>query len=187
MLRQFRFCPTTALISFVFALLTASAAVARPCSSDVLSERSGDGSVLLTGSGAVYRVIGVGETNPALWHSASKILVCRKSYVYQGKPVTLHEIINTSDGAKVSAMRTNWHQCADDTLSEKLEDGLVLVMRSGAVYQVTGRSGTNSALWHSPSDMLVCRSSFVHTEKPLRMDEIINMSDGGRVSATRTN
>jgi len=46
----------------------------------------------------------------------------------------------------------------DDTVRSKSDDGSILVMMSGAVYEVLPGDNIDSALWLPPEDVLICEA-----------------------------
>lgn len=57
-------------------------------------------------SGAVYEVDAGDQVDSALWLESDDVLVCETSVNYQGRVVTLYDIINTDEnGEKVGAQR----------------------------------------------------------------------------------
>jgi hypothetical protein len=88
----------------LLASLASLAAYAENCDKDSLSDKSNDGDILMTLSGHVYRVLPGDEIDSALWLPPSEVLVCHKSLMVKGKPVSFVEIINLDEhGEKVGA------------------------------------------------------------------------------------
>jgi len=76
--------------------------------------------------------------------------------------------------------------CDDDTLEGKSDSGEILIMMSGAVYQVLAGDEIDSALWLPPADVLICESVVNVGGKRYLVYEIINTDEHGeKVSATR--
>jgi hypothetical protein len=76
--------------------------------------------------------------------------------------------------------------CASDTLQTVGSSGEILVMSSGAVFQVLGGDEIDSALWLAPSDVLICARSFTNQQgRALTYYEIVNTDEGEKVGATR--
>lgn len=67
--------------------------MAMVCDKDSLQEKSENGSVIITLSGHIYKVLG-GEIDVALWLPAEDILVCQTSVPYNGKSYDIYEIYN---------------------------------------------------------------------------------------------
>jgi hypothetical protein len=94
---------TTGLLA---CMLFASAAQARSCLDDSISEVSDSGEILIMLSGGVYEVIAGDTIDSALWLTADTVLICERPFTYQGKTYLVYEIINTDErGEKVSARR----------------------------------------------------------------------------------
>ena len=84
--------------------LFASEANARKCLDDAISEVSDSGEILIMLSGGVYEVMAEDTIDSALWLPADSVLICERTFTYQGKITLLYEIINTDErGEKVSA------------------------------------------------------------------------------------
>jgi hypothetical protein len=75
--------------------------------------------------------------------------------------------------------------CHDDILRSKSNDGSILIMMSGAVYQPM--LSVYTFLWLPSQTVLVCELPVTLNGKPYTAYELINLdqSDSGRVSATR--
>jgi hypothetical protein len=76
--------------------------------------------------------------------------------------------------------------CDEDTLSEKSESGEILMMMSGAVFEVLPGDQIDSALWLPPEDVLICSSVVTMRGKQYVVYDIINTDEHGeKVGATR--
>jgi hypothetical protein len=76
--------------------------------------------------------------------------------------------------------------CEDDSLQEVSDSGEILMMMSGAVYQVLGGGEVDSALWLPVDDVLICSSVVVVKGQNYVMYEIINRDENGeKVDALR--
>lgn len=84
-------------------------------------------------------------------------------------------------GSLAQAARSCW----DDTLKSVTQDGSILVMQSGAVYEVLAGDEIDSMLWLPLTDILVCRIDTLHRGKPLTYFDIINTDDSEKVGALR--
>ena len=76
--------------------------------------------------------------------------------------------------------------CERDTLTTVSSDGDILVMLSGAVYEVGGGDEIDSMLWLPPESVLICEKAVTYQGKTIILTEIINLDERGeKVSATR--
>jgi len=71
----------------------------------------------------------------------------------------------------------------DDILKSKSNDGSILIMMSGAVYQPM--LGIEAFLWLPTQSVLVCEYPVTLNGKPYMTYEIINLDQGEKVSAIR--
>jgi hypothetical protein len=75
--------------------------------------------------------------------------------------------------------------CDKDSLSDKSDDGDILMTLSGHVYRVLSGDEIDSALWLPPSDILICSKTVTYQGKTFTLVEIINLDEHGeKVSAT---
>jgi hypothetical protein len=75
--------------------------------------------------------------------------------------------------------------CEDDTLQHKSDDGDILIMMSGAVYEVLPGDNIDSALWLPPEDVLICEAPIMYKGRAVMIYEIINTDEGEKVGARR--
>lgn len=64
--------------------------------------------------------------------------------------------------------------CDDDMISSVSSDGSIIIMISGAVYQVDAADTVDSILWLAADDVLICDGTIINTDE-----------DGEKVDATR--
>lgn len=75
--------------------------------------------------------------------------------------------------------------CDDDTLQSKADDGSILVMTSGAVYEVLAGDEIDASLWLPVSDMMICPNTVAFRGRNYLLYEIINVDDREKVTAHR--
>lgn len=75
--------------------------------------------------------------------------------------------------------------CLDDTVQSKTDDGSILVMMSGAVYEVLAGDNIDSALWLAPEDVLICEAPIPYQGRTVMTYDIINTDEGEKVGAQR--
>ena len=75
--------------------------------------------------------------------------------------------------------------CVEDTIRRKSDDGSILVMMSGAVFEVLAGDTIDSSLWLALDDVLICEAPIVTRGKAFMIYDIINMSEHGKVGARR--
>ena len=75
--------------------------------------------------------------------------------------------------------------CDDDTIRDVADDGRILVMQSGAVFEVLAGDEIDSALWLPISDVVICSKAISYQARRYVIYEIINTDDHERVSAMR--
>jgi hypothetical protein len=75
--------------------------------------------------------------------------------------------------------------CVEDTLRSKSEDGDILIMMSGAVYEVLPGDSVDSALWLPPEEVLICEAPLVYRGRNVIVYDIINTDEGEKVGAHR--
>jgi hypothetical protein len=76
--------------------------------------------------------------------------------------------------------------CSDDTLQMVGKSGEILIMASGAIYEVLPGDEIDSSLWLPPSTVVICARSFVSRDgRTLSYYEIINTDEKEKVGATR--
>lgn len=93
--------------------------------------------------------------------------------------LTIWALASTTHPAKSQA-------CLEDTISRVAGSGKILVMHSGAVYEVLPGDDIDSMLWLPVSDVLVCERSMRSRGRTLSYYEIINLDERGeKVGATR--
>jgi hypothetical protein len=73
----------------------------------------------------------------------------------------------------------------DDTVQSKTDDGSILVMMSGAVYEVLPGDNIDSALWLAPEDVLICEAPISYQGRTVMTYDIINTDEGEKVGAQR--
>ena len=74
----------------------------------------------------------------------------------------------------IMSVPTSAAACDDDTIRSVSGDGSIIIMTSGAVYEVDGADTVDSALWSAADDVLVCNDTIINTDE-----------DGEKVDATR--
>jgi hypothetical protein len=102
--------------------------------------------------------------------------------------------------AAVHCREAKARSCLDDTMRSKSDDGSILVMMSGAVYEVLpgdnielhssritriGRVKKNSALWLPPQDVLICEAPIVYEGRNVMVYDVINTDEGEKIGAQR--
>jgi hypothetical protein len=75
--------------------------------------------------------------------------------------------------------------CLDDTVQSKSDDGSILVMMSGAVYEVLPGDNIDSALWLAPQDVPICEAPIVYQGRTVMIYDVINTDEGEKVGAHR--
>jgi hypothetical protein len=75
--------------------------------------------------------------------------------------------------------------CMDDTVKSKSDDGSILVMMSGAVYEVLPGDNIDSALWLPPEDVLICEAPMLYQGRTVMIYDIIDTDQGEKVGARR--
>src|SRR5262249_22636298 len=75
--------------------------------------------------------------------------------------------------------------CTDDSIRSVTSDGEIIVMLSGAVFEVLPGDTIDSALWLPASDVIICMRSLNVRGKQMKYYEIINLDDKEKVGATR--
>jgi hypothetical protein len=55
--------------------------------------------------------------------------------------------------------------CDDDSIQSVSDDGSIIVMISGAVYQVDAADRVDTALWTSADDVLICGTEIINTDQ----------------------
>jgi hypothetical protein len=88
--------------------------------------------------------------------------------------------VNFAPGREAKA-----RSCLDDTVKSKSDDGSILVMMSGAVYEVLPGDNIDSALWLPPEDVLICEAPIAYQGRTVMTYEIINTDEGEKVGAQR--
>lgn len=80
----------------------------------------------------------------------------------------------------------NARSCSDDMVKSKSDDGSILVMMSGAVYEVLPGDNIDSALWLPPEDVLICEAPIAYQGRTVMIYDIINTDESGeKVGARR--
>ena len=87
--------------------------------------------------------------------------------------------------AAVSGGQAATRSCEDDTLQHKSDDGDILIMMSGAVYEVLPGDNIDSALWLPPEDVLICEAPLMYQGRTVMIYDIINTDEGEKVGAQR--
>ncbi len=76
--------------------------------------------------------------------------------------------------------------CLNDTITKVASSGKILMMQSGAVYEVLPGDEIGSMLWLPVSDVLVCARSIQSRGRGLPYYEIVKLDERGeKVGATR--
>jgi hypothetical protein len=76
--------------------------------------------------------------------------------------------------------------CADDSIGSVSDDGSIVKMLSGAVFEIDSVDQVDSELWLTADDVLVCADIVEYKGKPRRFYTIINTDeDGEKVDADR--
>jgi hypothetical protein len=73
----------------------------------------------------------------------------------------------------------NARQCFEDTIQSKSDDGDILVMLSGAVYEVDAGDQIDSALWLETDNVLICQTVVNYQGRPVVLFDIINTDENG--------
>jgi hypothetical protein len=76
-------------------------------------------------------------------------------------------------------------QCDEDTIRSVTNDGEIIVMQSGAVFEVMAGDTVDSALWLPVSDVMICQRALTVRGRAVSYYEIINLDDREKVSATK--
>lgn len=75
------------------------------CREDFVDNVGSDGEILITLSGAVYRVSLADTIYSMLWLPSTALVICEHTANIQGRNVRYYEIINRDDAEKVLATR----------------------------------------------------------------------------------
>jgi hypothetical protein len=73
--------------------------------------------------------------------------------------------------------------CDDDSIKSVTDDGDIIVMLSGHVYQVLPGDTIDAMLWLPASDVMICARSISVRERNMIYYEIINTDDKEKVGA----
>jgi hypothetical protein len=73
--------------------------------------------------------------------------------------------------------------CEEDSIKSVTDDGEIIVMLSGHVYQVLPGDTIDSMLWLPASDVMICARSIQREGKNMIYYEIINTDDKEKVGA----
>jgi hypothetical protein len=76
-------------------------------------------------------------------------------------------------------------QCDEDSIKSVTSDGEIIVMLSGAIFEVMAGDTSDSALWLPVSDVLICERTMTLRGKAIPYYEIVNLDDKEKVGATR--
>jgi len=95
----------TVVIGLAISFVLLQPATAIECQEDFVKEVTSDGEILVTLSGAVYRVSLADTIYSILWLPATSLLICEHVGNIQGRNGRYYEIINRDDGEKVLATR----------------------------------------------------------------------------------
>jgi hypothetical protein len=88
------------------------------------------------------------------------------------------------DDLEVPSIETA-RSCADDTLRSKSDEGDILIMMSGAVYEVLPGDNIDSSLWLPPEEVLICEGPIAYRGRTVLLYDIINTDEGEKVGARR--
>jgi hypothetical protein len=82
--------------------------------------------------------------------------------------------------------RAEARKCIDDTLETVSNNGDILIMMSGSVYQVLPGDDIDSALWLPSADVLICEAPLLVRGRYVMIYDIINTEEQGeKVGAER--
>jgi hypothetical protein len=95
----------TVVIGLAISFLLLQPATAIECQDAFVKGVTGDGEILVTLSGAVYRVFPGDTIYSFLWLPATALVICERTGNIKGRNVRYYEIINRDDGEKVLATR----------------------------------------------------------------------------------
>jgi hypothetical protein len=95
----------TVVIGLALGFVLLQPAMAIECQENFVKELTSDGEILVTLSGAVYRVSLADTIYSFLWLPATSLLICERTGNIKGRHVRYYEIINRDDGEKVLATR----------------------------------------------------------------------------------
>jgi hypothetical protein len=116
------------------------------------------------------RPIGEAETVDALFRTTKKYL--------------LAALLAAPIGS--AAAYTPVQSCSEDTLQTVGSSGEILVMSSGAAYEVLPGDEIDSSLWLPPSRVLICFRTLTSSQgRALSYYEIVNIDEGEKVGATQ--
>lgn len=76
-------------------------------------------------------------------------------------------------------------ECFADIIDEATDSGSILVMMSGAAYDVLPGDEADAMLWLPATDVLVCPRLISRRGRSMVIYEIINTDDHETISATR--
>jgi len=76
-------------------------------------------------------------------------------------------------------------QCSEDSIKSVTSDGEIIVMLSGAIFEVMAGDTIDSALWLPISDVMICERAMTLRGKRVPYYELINLDDKEKVGATR--
>jgi hypothetical protein len=83
----------------------------------------------------------------------------------------------------VVALNVRGATCDEDSIKSVTDDGDVIVMLSGHVYQVLPGDNIDSMLWLPASDVMICARSINVSGRNMIYYEIINTDDKEKVGA----
>jgi hypothetical protein len=76
--------------------------------------------------------------------------------------------------------------CKDDSIASVSNDGDIVKMLSGAVFEIDAADQVDTALWLAADDVLICAESLDYKGKIVKLYTIINTDENGeKVDADR--
>jgi hypothetical protein len=106
-----------------------------------------------------------------------------RGVIFRGLATILYLLATATAGMIASHAQARY--CKDDTLQNKSEDGSILIMMSGAVYEVLAGDDIDSELWLPPEEVLICDAPVLYQGRTVMLYEIINTDEGEKVGAQR--
>jgi hypothetical protein len=77
-------------------------------------------------------------------------------------------------------------KCEDDSIASISDDGGVVTMRSGSIWQIDAADRLATRLWLSLDDVSICSELFNYQGQSVKIYTIINTdSDGAKAGASR--